>query len=403
MVAQQKCPKLLGRPEALFLLPSLATRLLIGRSFESRIEKRKGNLRARAAEKTTGMSVFKKFCGCHQEPAALEKHIRGNQPQCLSHGLLVGHMLFRHTAYSNCWLFLRLYLLCLIGAYSTSKANDTVYRKMTTETDSAETNKKIIRYANIGNSMQFFNNFPILLENMLVAANYAVAERGSYLRSNASLKSLWTGWRHGLDSLMGFSTAEDLLKKEGMWDFIIVNDHSQWPAREATRQESLQVLQEHYIPLLKEKQPQATVVLIQTKAYRVPNIKGSKDLGDFDEYTEKLTQGIKLYKEKLDEHLGHNKALIAPVGLAFSELHKTNQELWKKLYFLDNFHPSPYGSLLQAFVVFWTITGEAPPTYNMDWWNEAKSIFYSSKFPNEQDGQLLYDAAMKVCKSTSQE
>ena len=100
--------------------------------------------------------------------------------------------------------------------------------------------EKTIRYANMGNSMQYYNDFPRLLEQMFTAAGYRV-ERSSYLRSGANLGSMLEGNLNLLDAWRSTtSTVQELLEEQGPWDFVIINDHSQWPARETSRQETLE-------------------------------------------------------------------------------------------------------------------------------------------------------------------
>jgi hypothetical protein len=64
----------------------------------------------------------------------------------------------------------------------------------------------------------------------------------------------------------------------------------------------------------------AMVVFIQTAAYRHP-MKNSDDLGDFNEFTERLREGYSEYANALP------KAKVAPVGLAY--LSARSETSWK--------------------------------------------------------------------------
>jgi hypothetical protein len=204
--------------------------------------------------------------------------------------------------------------------------------------------------------------------------------------------------------------------KETTTTFIIINDHTQHPAREATRQESLQVLKSLYAPLIygsnnsnnnnnnnskddssssssspsRAVVPAVVVIFIQTPAYKLVNMRHTEDLGSFDNFTERVAQGVAQYAQLMrrerrdymkrhqqqDEDDKDNKTMtmaagndnkndddddedwcrVAPVGQAYQYLRETNVTLWEKLYSWDNFHPSPHGTWLQACILYCTIT-----------------------------------------------
>ena len=64
-------------------------------------------------------------------------------------------------------------------------------------------------------------------------------------------------------------------------DFVVMNDFTQAPAREATRQEGIEVLRTQLAPLIARSG--ATPVLLQTRAYR--EVVKVGDLGDTSEFT----------------------------------------------------------------------------------------------------------------------
>jgi hypothetical protein len=202
----------------------------------------------------------------------------------------------------------------------------------------------------------------------------------------------------------GAPTVKDLLtSQQSQWDYVIINDHTQWPARENSREETLVVLKEHYVPLL--KQCQAVPIFIMTAGYRVPNIRGTDDLGDFDHYTQLLKEGCAVYKEKMDSWLllpNGKQTRIAPVGLAYALVYHSDRDLWYRLYDGDNFHPSPLGTLLQAFVLYITMTGEAPPSdYQENWWDRARRMQPPEEnplpLPSNKEASTLRRIAMEIC------
>ncbi|KAL3922757.1 MAG: hypothetical protein SGILL_002034 [Bacillariaceae sp.] len=250
----------------------------------------------------------------------------------------------------------------------------------------------------MGNSIQYYNDMPRLLEHMMLAKFKKNVQQNSCLRGGATISSLWEkgngmakkfhtdpAKREDGSYDIGSPTVQDLLK-EKEWNYIVVNDHTQSPARPKKKQESIQALKEKYIPLLiqqgksdgnKKSEATKTVVFVQTAAYKTP-VKDSGDLGTFDEFTEKLRKGYQEYAQLVrQEGASHGiDARVAPVGLAYQAIkHKygdADDQLWAKLYARDDFHPSPHGTLLEASVIYCTIVGEIPPIYDMKWWKTAR-------------------------------
>lgn len=273
-----------------------------------------------------------------------------------------------------------------------------------------------LHIAQVGNSMQYTNDSPRLLEYMF--GGPCKIQQDSCLRSGATIPYLWHEgngmrliFRHTDDR--GAPDVETLLDDDNL-DFVVINDHTQSPARDESRKESLQSLRDDYVPLLKKHK--ITPVFILTPAYKVPCMRETEDLGDFQRFTELLLEGTELYKQKMDAWLAvgdfltnpnptNLTARIAPVGLVYARLHQTNPELWAKLYDPDNFHPSPHGTLLQAYVLYIAMKGEDPPrTYDPStWWSRARimqPIFEDPlPLPTVGESRLLRRAAIHVCKA----
>lgn len=275
-----------------------------------------------------------------------------------------------------------------------------------------------IRIAHIGNSIQYYNDCPRLLESIF--KDHYGSEKGvtqdSCLRGGASLVSLWTKG-NGMASKfatpnairpdgtydIGRSSVQELLENE-KWHFVIMNDHTQSPAREDTKERTLEILSKEYLPLLSKANKDSIVVFLMTAAYRRP-VNGSDDLGSFDEFTRKLEEGYGAYKRIVPN------SKVAPVGLAFQHVknhYPQNKECatfsWEMLYASDDFHPSPHGTLLQAFLLFSTIVGQEPPEYNPSWWDRARYMqppeHERLQLPSIEDGALLRNIACAVCSSS---
>jgi hypothetical protein len=226
---------------------------------------------------------------------------------------------------------------------------------------------------------------------------------------------------------IGAPTVADLLG-ETTWDFVIVNDHTQSPARLKTKQASMEVLKNQYLPLLlqnrkdddKEQQQQhpiTTIIFIQTAAYK-SQINNSQDLGNFDEFTDKLSQGYQEYANLINNNNGNGVILakVAPVGIAVQHIKRNHcdgnddkdnsSSLWAKLYARDDFHPSPLGTWLEACVLYCTITGETPPKYDEGWWETARYMQPPDEgtalpLPTMEEATLLADVAWKVCQQAT--
>jgi hypothetical protein len=278
--------------------------------------------------------------------------------------------------------------------------------------------KRRIRLACLGNSIQYFNDCPRLLERMFQAAGYTDVYQNSCLRGGASIVTLWRKGNGMQDKFstenaqrpdgsydIGAPTVQSLLVEDGVkFDYVIINDHTQSPARQASRAAAVKALRVDYLPLLVKSN--AIPVLLQTPAYRKAGVQSSADLGDFDHYTKLVQDGYNAYKQELDRFLKERpSARIAPVGLAYSHLYHSNRALWERLYHTDDFHPSPHGTLLQAYVLYMTITQQEPPA-NYDpttWWERARRMQPPMEEPlgrpTQAEAEVLRKVAMEVYQS----
>jgi hypothetical protein len=294
------------------------------------------------------------------------------------------------------------------------------------------TKKKVVSLAFLGNSMLYFNDCPRLVERLLLLDSCGyIVHQDSCLRGGATLSSLWnlgngmqkkfrtaqakkqqSDNKNGDDDEeddydVGAPTVKDLIQNQQAWwqkqqqqqqqestgsnvptkeetAFVIINDQTQHPARESTRQESLHVLKSLYAPLIysnsTSSSPAVPVVMIfiQTPAYKLAKMRNTEDLGCLEDFTERVATGVAQYaqlmRQERRDYLGLQQqpgddegdsddeddwCRAAPVGQAYQWLHETNVALWEKLYSWDNFHPSPHGTWLQACILYCTITKRA--------------------------------------------
>jgi len=287
--------------------------------------------------------------------------------------------------------------------------------------------KPFISVAHIGNSIQYYNDCPRLLMNLL-KVTYVDVTQDSCLRGGASLVTLpikGNGMNHKFHTPpalriqdgtydIGSPTITSLLNRNGNnnnynnyknWDVIILNDHTQAPARETSRSKSIRVLQSTYLPQFRRqtRDPSSsssstknpTIIFLMTAAYRSP-VSGSEDLGSFDDFTMKIKNGYEEYQKCIPG------SKIAPVGLAYQYLYRHHRMVWERLYARDDFHPSPHGTLLEAYVLYVTITDTPPPTtYSEDWWKMARYMqppeVKPLPIPTKEEALFLRDIASRVC------
>ena len=265
-----------------------------------------------------------------------------------------------------------------------------------------EDNSSTISIGFLGNSILYYNDAPRLIEYMLKlkSQQWNAVFQDSCLRGGASFITLLEKGNGMAEKFatpnarreedgsydIGAPTVPTLLaettttaeQSDKPWDYIIMNDYTQAPARNETRNETIKILQEKYLPMIDTNL--TTVVFLQTAAYR-RHVKNSDDLGNFDEFTRRLYEGYNEYAK----HIPNSK--VAPVGQAYQYIKNHEKELgydssdaddetqtfWYKLYQDDNFHPSPHGTLLEASVIYCTITGKSPPPYDdISWWEKYK-------------------------------
>lgn len=189
------------------------------------------------------------------------------------------------------------------------------------------------------------------------------------------------------------------------WDYILMNDNTRSPARSETRQESLDVLQNTYLPWFLETG--ATPIFLATYAYWTPY----RDMGGLvsvSEFTSLTVAGYKAYADMLSEYLpARQRPRIAPVGLAFLFVYEENPGLWARLFHVDQVHCGPLGTYLQGLVVHHTIFGVLPRS-DVAVRGDMSSLWMTARrfqpvehtrdpFPTIEEAAYLYQIAVRVC------
>ena len=158
----------------------------------------------------------------------------------------------------------------------------------------ASTEKSKASIAFLGNSIIYYNDTPRLLE----ALGGGAIVQDSCLRGGVTLGQLLDRG-NGMQAKFvsddkGSPDVASLLSRA--WDFVVMNDYTQAPAREVSRNATVEVLTTRLAPLI--AQSGATPILLETWAYRA-HTKGSDDLGDTAAFTEALRAGYRVYADAL--------------------------------------------------------------------------------------------------------
>jgi len=312
------------------------------------------------------------------------------------------------------------------------------------------------KVAFLGNSIQYYNDCPRFLVNL---GRGSISHQDSCLRGGANLSELWNGsaggaphfasMRNGfardamkkkndgranivvVDTIhdLGSPTVQALFgcddadvfadgiseDKEGrrrlQWDFVVLNDHTQGPARSYSRKAMRDVLLDKYLPLISDSG--ATPIVIETAAYRYPAIHNSEDLGSTREFQKLVREGVQSYVEAMRTELPpSSRPSMAPVGTAFLYVHDSNHDLWEGLFDPhDNFHPSPSGTFLQGCVLHWTMFGSPPPLPRTeediaDLWRDARVMHdirngeIGAPLPSLNVAEYLWNVSKEICTPT---
>lgn len=193
------------------------------------------------------------------------------------------------------------------------------------------------------------------------------------------------------------------------YDYIVLNDYTQNPAREMTRAESLRVLREVYVPMFLDTG--VTPIFFDTHPYwtEAHNMSGLVDVPTFASLT---YQGYKDYMALVTKHLPVSQTpRLAPVGLAFLTVWEERRDLWQKLYnIFDQLHASPSGTFLTGAVIHFALFGEMPKKSVMLPANQDLSALWAharvmqqvgeppNPFPTFTDAEYLYNVADRVAR-----
>ena len=219
-----------------------------------------------------------------------------------------------------------------------------------------------LRVGFIGNSFTFYNDLPAMIDGLMLAssslssndstcasARHApLALRGQVTVGGQDFKG------HGQDvNVQRFLTEYD-------WDFVVLQDHSNVPGGyDASRlRDSHEFLEQKICPALVHK---SRILLYQTWGHQHGTVYEAAKAAypDFSTMSAATARGYQTYAQLLTS-LGCSVS-IAPVGRAFELIYRQkNDDLFRRLFVPDQFHPSRIGTYLAACVIFACLTGLSP-------------------------------------------
>jgi hypothetical protein len=138
--------------------------------------------------------------------------------------------------------------------------------------------------------------------------------------------------------------------KTGHWDFVVLQDQSQRPALPGQQAKSFHNSVDTLSKLIRHAG--AEPVLYMTWGRRNGDLQNKDVFPDYDTMQKRLCDAYRKAAK-------NNKALLAPVGQAWSLVRKRDKALGEDLYKKDGSHPSSKGAYLASCVFFRTLFNDS--------------------------------------------
>lgn len=186
-----------------------------------------------------------------------------------------------------------------------------------------------LRVLFIGNSYTFFNDMPRQLQALAASCGQKMSV----------CQQTHGGWR-----LSQHAASPQTLEaiRRGGWDFVVMQEQSKLPAREAeVVEQQMYASAASLDSITRLYNPQAQVVLYQTWGHNIP---------DYEQMQQRIADSYLKLAHRLD-------ARCAPVGMAWKRVRSEKPEIG--LYQDDGSHPTADGSYLAACVLYATMTGKS--------------------------------------------
>lgn len=209
------------------------------------------------------------------------------------------------------------------------------------KTKTAKESKAAVPASDATNILLIGNSFTYCNDSWDVLAEIAASE-GHAMKVTHATK----GGYAFADHLNDEQTTQAILK--GGYDFAILQDQSQTPAKYALNPSGNREFRNNFITMTNRVfgwSPYAKIIVEQTWAYQGDKFGGFQSMTEFDNY---LQNGARLYAEIIN-------GLLSPVGAAFTIVRSERPDI--NLYADDNIHPSKNGTYLKSCVNYLTIFG----------------------------------------------
>lgn len=210
----------------------------------------------------------------------------------------------------------------------------------------------------VGNSFTYFNDLPGMFEGFIGQASKQAGESHPVLIRRGQLTK---GGQHLGGSTGHVSDPKLSTLFEEKWNVVVVQDNSQVPAggRPSLRDESHEALRDTFAPSIVAQSAKA--IVYSTWGHRDDGSVYERlpQYQDFVTMNQMSQAGCLRYAEILRD-AGCGSVVVAPVGLAFGLIHRSDPALHHRLYTPDAFHPSRLGTYLAVCVLYAVITQQSP-------------------------------------------
>jgi hypothetical protein len=147
--------------------------------------------------------------------------------------------------------------------------------------------------------------------------------------------------------------ATEKLIRSQKWDFVILQEQSQKSGLGGKSSQGFHNDVASFSKIIRDTG--STPCLYLTWGRKAGDKKNPKIYPNYEAMQKKISSAYLLAGKK-------NKAQILPVGFAYSEVKKKNQELFENLYRNDGSHPATHGAYLVSCVFWGGLTGKDPRT-----------------------------------------
>ena len=213
-----------------------------------------------------------------------------------------------------------------------------------------------LKLLQLGNSFTYYHGSAFKLKQICRAEGHATDVRINVKGSQEFAEHL---------DVLPFSQR---LLAEGGYDRAIIQDGSYYHAEYAAGKDALKDVTPEYTPeeilkytkrlsaAIKDKSPNAKVILESVWSYPYKSTGGYLGFGSFEKFDEMQWKGSTAIMEA-----DPNTDMLSPIGKAFALARSTEygfRENYNWLLYTDNYHPGRYGSYLKACVNYLVLFGE---------------------------------------------